>query len=131
MECALPFALNRKVTIYLAGDDGNKHLWLKNTPRLDYPEPNVIPFPNNDHREINVDEVEKATEEWQQADHSEGDNGRFYQYAKKLQWAGMPLPEIERKLQSQVQAANKPMKRRTKIKGILTSLKQSMRKVAV
>ena len=99
--------------------------WLNNTLRLDYPEPVVIPFPNNIQRTVKQEKVRIATEEWRMANHSEGDNDRFYRYAQKLQWAGMSSPEIERELQSEVQFANDPMKRRTKIKSIMSSLKQS------
>src|ERR1019366_3431132 len=58
--------------------------WLNNTLRLDYPEPVVIPFPNNIQRTVKQEKVRIATEEWRMANHSEGDNDRFYRYAQKL-----------------------------------------------
>ncbi len=103
-------------------------LWIEN---------NVVPFrvpliaedqPFIEQRQVNWVKVEKATDEWRQADHREGDNPRFYQYARKLKWFGMSLPEIERKLRSEVQSANDPIKRRTKIPSIIASLERTWRK---
>jgi hypothetical protein len=42
----------------------NTLAWLKNTPRRNYPEPIVVPFPKKDHRWINVVNVEDETNLW-------------------------------------------------------------------
>jgi hypothetical protein len=127
-------AKNQNHSFFVDNHEPNRHLldpsvWIEN---------NIVPFPVpfiakdrslNIQRTVNQEKVDRATEEWRIANHREGDNYRFYRYAKKLQRAGISLPEIERKLQSEVQSANDPAKRRTKIKSIIASLKKPPQKI--